>query len=232
MRLLVLFLFLLTAAPASAEVHLDVEALTDFPLDVGARVAVELPYRLRLSTSLGFMPQPYSNTINSFLVDLNVYDAQVGTLITTALSHSFVWRTHLGWRPFASLGLYIDAGYGLVSLGGGLSSQDAVQAGTTARAQASATSSSNELNINSTLHMIDVEIGYGFVFWRHFVVRVALGGAFTVGASTSITSTRAATQNSRAFQTFAAAAADYLNGTYKSYVFSPVATLALGYRFF
>lgn len=52
----ILALALLSPLPARAEtgsIQVGVEALTDFPIQVGGKVWVDLPYRVRLSTSLG-----------------------------------------------------------------------------------------------------------------------------------------------------------------------------------
>src|SRR6266545_1250172 len=56
-------------APAADGWHLSLGAGTDFPVAVGGRVELEAPFRLHLSTSLGFIPGLYVDAINSVVVE-------------------------------------------------------------------------------------------------------------------------------------------------------------------
>src|SRR5437868_4513066 len=89
-----------TAAPQKSDYHLGVEALTDFPIDVGAKVWAEFPYRLRVNTSIGVLPGGYVDVINGILVAADAYTNSDADLIQTALKSSLIWRIHVGWRPF------------------------------------------------------------------------------------------------------------------------------------
>jgi hypothetical protein len=81
--------------------------------------------------------------------------------------------------------------------------------------------------------MIDVEVGWELVFWRHFIVRVALGVAATVAAHTEIEPLFEVQPRAAALvDTLAKEGAAYLDDLYRSYVFPPVFSVALGYRFF
>jgi len=208
--------------------HLQVEALTEVPIDVGARILVEGPARLRLSSGLGVLPSPYVDLINDAVVAFGGYNQQTADLIASSLSSSLVWRTHLGWRPFPRAGFLFDVGYGLVTLGGGVNASDAIAAaaGRNAPAKPGATT----YNVGSTLQMIDADLGWE---WKclgdHLVIEGALGFSGTLAASTSATPQGTAGRFKDAFGT---EAASYLNGLYTSYVFTPVITAAVGYRFF
>ena len=99
---------LLAGAEAAAEEKqgghgwdITVEANTDFPLSVGGRLGVESPWRLRLSTSLGYLPPAYVEVVNDTAVELRAYGRNEADLIENSLKNSLVWRTHVGWRPFA-----------------------------------------------------------------------------------------------------------------------------------
>ena len=208
--------------------HLQVEALTDVPIDVGGRVTVEGPLRLRLSTSLGVLPSPYVDLINDVAVSAGWYNQQTATLISDSLGSSLVWRTHIGWRPFARSGFVFDVGYGLVTLGGSVNTSAAVAAA--AGKNATAKPSAPSYDVTSTLQMIDADLGWEWTFFRdHLVLEASLGFAGTLAASTSAVPQGTAT---RVGDAFGAEAAAYLDSLYTSYIFSPVATVTAGYRFF
>jgi len=153
-------------------------------------------------------------------------------LIRTALQTSLVWRTHLGWRPFPREGFTVMAGYGLVTLGGGASAQELIAGITGAMIPPGSASAMLSYRVRSTLHMVDVELGWEWTFLRdRLVVHAALGFAGTVASQTRITPdyTPRAPQVTASF---AAAGERYLDGLYQSYVFTPVLSVGVGYRFF
>src|SRR5262247_3624560 len=84
--------------------HLGIEAMTDFPLSIGAQVWVEVPYRIRLTMSAGEMPDGYLNTINSIAVAAGAYNQSTADFITELLDRAATWRLQVGWRPFPRRG--------------------------------------------------------------------------------------------------------------------------------
>ena len=131
-RLLAPFLCLLAFAaprPAAAEFKLGLEGVTDFPLDIGARVWAELPLlRIRLALSAGVMPGFYIGIANKIAASAGAYDTNTANLLTSSLSNSLVVRGRVGYRPLAERGLYVDAGYGYIAFGGGNSTSAALMA--------------------------------------------------------------------------------------------------------
>lgn len=211
--------------------HLEAGVATDFPVQLGARVGVEGPGRVRLSTSLGFLPSPYVHAINGVLTGLDAYGDAEADLIANTLSSSLVWRTHVGWRPLEGQGLYVDAGYGLVTLGGGASAAEVV-AGLTGR-DVPAGAGRIDITARSSLHMLDAEVGWRFPVGPSFVAWGALGGAFTLASSASLRPE--ATGNARvdaAVRQIAVDGENRLNDIYTSYVFTPVITVGAAYVFF
>jgi hypothetical protein len=229
-----LVLATLVVAPTASADETDprwrgaVAAGTEFPMSFGLRGQVEAPFRLRLSTTLGVMPGPYVGTINAFLVGINAYDRATADLIRAALSSSLMWRTHLGYRPFRLHGFTVEAGYGLVALGGGASAATLITAMTGQEAPDSA--ENKNYKVGSVLHMLDVELGWEWEIVKHFFVRAALGGAFTVGSSTTI-EPDFQPKAPRLTAAFASAGETYLDTTYTTYVFTPVVSLWAGYAF-
>lgn len=204
-----------------------VAAGTELPVSVGARAHIEAPIRLRLSTAVGVLPGPYVSAINGILVGAGAYDQSTATLIRETLSSSLVWRTHLGYRPFALHGFTVEAGYGLVALGGSASASSVVSAATGSAPPVEATGGKT-FSVASTLHMLDVELGWEWRIVEHLFIRCAIGGAFTLGASTSVTPDYTP-RAPRATESFTSASAAYLDETYTNYVFTPVVSLWSGY---
>ena len=99
--------------------HLGAEVTTDVPAAISGRVSFEMPLRLRLSTSVGVLPEPYVALINEVVVAAGGYDESTAAVVESALASSLVWRSQVGWRPLADWGLYFDAGYSLATLGAG-----------------------------------------------------------------------------------------------------------------
>ncbi len=211
--------------------HLDADLTTDFPVAIGGRVGLELPYRLRLSTSLGYLPSPYVEAINGFLVAIKAFDDATSALVKSALKSSLVWRTHVGIRPFARHGFVIDAGYGLVTLGGSATASELLAATTGQAPPEGDPGSSRNFSLGSTLHMLDVEFGWEWLILERLHLRAALGGAFTVGSSTSIEPDYRP-RAPQATKIYTTASEAYLDNIYTSYVFTPVISVGVGYRFF
>jgi hypothetical protein len=210
--------------------HVSAEAGTDFPIAVALRGAVEFPYRIRASTALGLMPGPYVDAINGVLVAVKAYDDDTARFVKGALQSALVWRTHLGYRPFASLGLYADVGYGLVTLGGGATGAQIVSAATGRTVPMEATTAL-DFDARATLHMLDVEVGWQFLLGEQWIIRPALGGAFTLAANTSLTPNYTPRAPS-AVAAFTNYGATYLHDTLTRYAQVPLISVYGGWRFF
>jgi hypothetical protein len=217
-------------------VHLDLRAQTDFPLSIGGRINAELPGRIQLSTALGVLPGAYVDVINSGIVSAGGYDRFTAYVIRDALRKSLVWRTHLGWRPFEKRGWYFEAGYGLVSLGLAFTPEDALIAalGDDAPGVPDEIDRAFTYDIRTHLHMIDVESGWRWLMaGDRIVLSAALGFAATVDARTEITARHPnVVTDSGPARALAEIGERHLDEIYERYVFTPVGTVALGYRFF
>ncbi len=213
--------------------HLDIEAQTNLPLDVGARISAEFPHRLQLSTSLGGLPGGYVDIVNAAVVSAGGYDESDAEIVRDALQRALVWRTHVGWRITKRRGLYVQAGYGLVTLGGNAAGGDVLSLITGDDLLAG---QGNDLvELHSTLHMVDAEIGWQFLALQgNLSIRTALGFAGTVGARTRA-SVQGGTRPPRvqaALEDAADFVEGYLDDIYTKYVFTPVITVGVGYRIF
>ena len=117
-----------------------------------------------------------------------------------------------------------------MTLGGGASAATLLSAVTGQTVPESSGSGAKNYDIGSSLHMLDVELGWEWTLFKHLFVRTALGGAFTLGSSTTITP-QFTPRAPRISEAFAKIGEAYLNDTYRSYVFTPVASLWVGYAF-
>jgi len=209
---------------------ITVEANTDFPLSVGGRLGVESPWRLRLSTSLGYLPGMYLQAVNDVAVALDVYDRERANLIKQSLKNSLVWRTHLGWRPFPGAGLYVEGGYGLVALGGETNPEDVLAALTGIDPPGGESVLNREYRVRSVLHMLDVELGWRWGLGAGWTARTALGAAFTLDSNTRVEPDFEPEQP-LLVNLFTSFAEGYLDDTFEKYVHLPVLSFSIGYAF-
>ncbi|HEX8435450.1 hypothetical protein [Archangium sp.] len=209
---------------------ITVEANTDFPLSVGGRLGVESPWRLRLSTSLGYLPGAYLQAVNEGAIALDAYDRDRADLIKEALKSSLVWRTHVGWRPFPGAGLYVEGGYGLVALGGETNPETVLVALTGINPPAGEEVLNREYRVRSVLHMLDVEVGWRWGLGAGWTARTALGGAFTLDSNSRV-EPQFEPSNPLLVTAFSRFAEGYLDDTFEQYVHLPVLSFSIGYAF-
>lgn len=209
----------------------DLELLTDVPMQVGGRFGLELPERVRVGLTLGVLPEGYVQLIDAILVGAGAFDAQTGDLIEAALRSSLVVRARVGWHPVADEGFYFDVGYTLATLGGGIGGQTLIAAVTGRDAPEADGLGRLEYDVASTLHMLDLEIGWRFALDERWSLRVALGFAGTVASSTTVAPTYRPLRPEEV-AAFTASAEAYLDDIYTGYVHAPTVSVALGYRLF
>jgi len=201
------------------------EALTEVPIQVGGRVVVETPRRLRAGFSLGYLPGPYVDVINGLLVGSEVYSDETAHLIEVALRNSLLCRLHAGWRPVPDLGSYVELSYTWMGLGGGVSGEDAVARGIGGTPPTSGTGP--EFNLDSSTHMLGVEAGYLWEWEGGLTLRAGMGMLVTVDANF----TAEARGGEVGKEEIERAAKDYLDGVFERWVHPPYIALAAGYRF-
>jgi hypothetical protein len=228
-------LLALIAAPTTARAddwRLGLEALTDVPLEAGGRIWAEAPYGFHLDTSLGVLPAGYVSLLNDVVVAAGGYNRETATVIEGVISSSLVWRIHLGWRPSAEWGFYLALGYGLVSLGGSAEVASLLLAATGEKLPYEPPDASRPYRVASTLHMIDAEIGYMWaVLDDHLTLRLALGFAGTLNSVTTV-EPQFQPVDPAGVKAWTSTGAQYLDGVYTSYLFMPLLSFAVGYRFF
>ena len=227
-----------------------VELLTDAPVQIGLGGLIEGPYRIRLATSLGWMPTPYIQGINAATTALDTgYTEANAELVEATIQNSLVWSTRLGWRPFPQRGFYVHGGYTLIGFGGGATTRALIEGLTGVEAEERQTTrqrSREPLYIDAAarLQLFSLELGWEWAIWRpvetqesnqarSLLLRVALGWSYTFAARAQL---EAQSSGRRPFveeslRRLEAAGEAYLVDLSESYLHPPSLTLALGYRF-
>jgi len=212
-------------------VHVAGEVGTDFPWDVGGRVTLELPGRLRLMAAVGWMPRAYLHVINEGIIGLGGYDRRTADLVEDTLASSLVLRFHGGWRPFPRAGLYLQGGYGIAALGGTASGADVLSMALDVQVP-DWIMEGNDFDVTSGLGLAEVEIGWEGRIWRGLSWRAALGGVWTVSARTEVEPTFDPWLIEPLVDDWCAQAEGELSATLERWVRSPVVTVGLGWRAF
>jgi hypothetical protein len=207
---------------AGTPLHLWVDAATDIPIHVGGRVELEAWHRLRLWTSLGVLPEPYVEMIDYFGQAFGGYDDATSELIVSSLKRSLVWRLHAGWRPFKDAGFTVDLGYTLATLGGDTQTSELLGA---ALGRDVSSEVGTTFDLDATVHLLGVELGYRWPLPAGFSVRASLGFATTVAASTQA---EPSDTNARSLGT-AELLEVYLDDVFTRYVHFPYVGVGVGY---
>ncbi len=224
-------LLVTTALAGDGPVHLGLEAVTDVPWDVGARATLELPGRLRFAGTVGVLPRRYLHIIDEGIIALGGFDRDTADLIEDALSSSLVLRAHLGWRPFPHAGFYLHGGYGLVTLGGGVSGATALSLALDMEIPEWMVEG-YDFSLDSTLHSVELELGWEGALWRDLSWRVGLGGLWTVGANTRVEPLFDPWLAAPLVDAYCDDTEDELDAIYLRWVRAPVLSVGLGWRFF
>ena len=149
----------------SSAPHLRFEMMTDAPIQIGIGVLSEWSKGLRVSSSLGWMPQKYIAGTNTLVTTfVPSYTPETAQLVEDTIQNSLVWRTHLGWRPSLDSGFYTRLGYTLFALGGGSTPQGLVE-GITGESINDPTimtsqNTSSYIDASASLHLISVGVGW------------------------------------------------------------------------
>jgi hypothetical protein len=207
---------------------LGAELRTDFPLDVGGTLWAEGRGRVQLSLGVGWLPGTYVDAIDSTVVAFGGMSRGEADLVRVALRSSAVARAHVGWRPLAEHGLYLDGGYGMVALGGGATTAQLITAVTGAMPPSG--SVDRPYRVYSTLHMLDAEVGWRWRLDAGLTLRAAIGFAGTFAASSDVRPDFMPTDPAKQ-QVYTDLAAKKLDAIYTSYVFTPVFSVASGWEF-
>ncbi len=208
---------------------LDLSATTWVPLSIGPELSVELPGRLLLQAHVGWMPELYSQALTDSLEDAGVYDADIGNLVDGAVRGATTWRLAAGWRPFASAGLELTAGYAHVALDGATNTGELIPLVPPDVADELAAEVGDvSINLDSSIHHFTVAAGWRWLIADHLVIRANLGYLQSFASSSTLEIESRPDLTSLAAPTVESV----LHEQYMRYIKVPVVGLGVGYRFF
>lgn len=234
MATLVALLTCLTAPAArstASDARGTVEVVSDLPLHAGAAFWFGLPSGWIAGTSLGQMPRAYVDLINTASIQLGGMDSETAEVVEHALAESLVWRARTGWQRAGAEAFYAVLGYSLITLGGGAKGESLLRLATENPNDEFTEALSYDLA--STLHLVDIEVGWTWTFDETYTLRVGAGFIATVTSHTTVTPSLAPSGDAgERLKAFTDAVAARLDATYQASVFSPTFSLALGWRLF
>lgn len=224
---------------------LEGSATTDFPLSVGARAIAELKGSgLRLGAGIGYIPEPYLQAINGFIVSVGGYNQETADLIEASLGDSLVWRVDLGWRPSPTSGFYMDLGYRYVTLGGGTTGGTLLNSATGYDLPSFAGAGDTNLyELTTEVHLASLELGWSWAFMDRFNAGLGLGLVSTLDSKTTIDGAfdipdmgglGGADPSSpiNQLKSFESESSDFIDVNMEKYFHSPLISVKLGYSFF
>lgn len=194
---------------------LSLEATTHAPIDMGVQVGLETPQRIRLSGGLGWVPGAYMDLLTGIAVDAS--GSRYGkVLLEQATYDGRTWRIQAGFRPFKSLGLYLDAGYSRLTANGALDLSSSLIA------QVAALGGGYRATTRLDLWLI--ELGYQGELADRLVLGAALGCMGTFNSTTRIVSVNGAPTGD-----LLGTIAGQADTALEKYGFVPTLTLRLGF---
>jgi hypothetical protein len=193
------------------------EGYTRAPVDLGIALGLELPFGLRLSTSLGWVPPAYMGLITSTIAS-TTGDARAEAFLENASYEGRSWSAQVGYRPFSRYGVYVDAGYSKLTLNG---------TGVIASGMAGLAGAEGRYEAHTSIDLWSLVLGYELEPVDRLVLGAGVGALGTLSAHTSATST-----NPRASNALLADAAARFDRGLNSYGVVPTLTLRAGFDFY
>ncbi len=208
------------------------EVGTDVPTQVSATVRLVAPGRVRLFTGVGWLPPGYVQLANQVATQVGDYTVAQADAVAAALQDSLVWQIGAGWQPWADLGLTVDLGYQLLTLGGSATGETLLAIATSQSAPDRDTDQApGEYTLGLTVHRLRLAVGW--TWWLgeagDWSVSAQLGGELTLGNTATVDPTFGGFQVRRA-EAFAARAEASLSDIINTYLHSPTVGVAVGYR--
>ncbi len=207
--------------------RLALELKADLPLFAGGRVGLESPSGLRLTTGLGTQLPGYFDILNEIMEASAGYGSLVADHVAEASEVPLAWRIQVGWRPLPLEGFYFDVGYGVMSMAGSVETEPV--AGNINNPSYQGSLSPQRYSLQSTLHMLAVELGYQWTFGDSMLLRLSLGYVGTVASSTTVGQPFSPYSLSDS-ASVATEVAGQLDELYPKYVHLPTISIGIGYR--
>ncbi|NQZ00388.1 MAG: hypothetical protein HRT45_06925 [Bdellovibrionales bacterium] len=174
---------------------LEIEAGTEAPLMVGARMKVQLPSSLHLRAGLGFVPDFYAQTYGDLSGALGIHGENTGSALSQAMSGSLVFDVRAAYSLDPDGGFYAEAGYMYFAGGSGSVTGDVAE--DALENEYSGIDSSDDIELEGTFHAVTFHLGYMFLLTERISLNVDVGlvkpifGSITMSASSASSSDEA-----------------------------------------
>ncbi len=193
---------------------LSIEAVTHAPVDVGFQAGYQAPFGLRLYGGYGWVPQPFIHAVTNVAASA-IGDPRARSVLSNGDYHGNSWRVQAGLRPFSEIGLYLDAGYSKVTVGGELELADS--------GVRELQSFDGGYRAKLALDMWLVELGYQGQLFERIVLGSGVGVMRTMRSSTTVTPTDGAPTSPAVGEV-----TEEIDRAIESYGLVPTLTLRLG----
>lgn len=195
-------------------------ATTAIPTLIGGQVRIETPGRFLLDVAVG--GNPYADGLGG-LVQSYGGSASAHALVSAIGGSAGVMRLQVGMRPAPGAGLEILAGYTLMY------SSPTITRGTleSVTGQSFAFDGFDGAQLQVAIHAMSAELGWAIVIADHLVLRLGIGGTFTLASTAHL----AVPDAMRASTSVIATTEQQIAESITRYGFVPEARIAVGYRF-
>lgn len=212
----------------------------EVPFGVGGHAVLESPGRIRASTGVGVLQRPYVDALAGALASTLGLGPSVADLVVDAAADSLWWRLGLGLRPWPARGWFIQAGYGVLALGGSVTSGAAIDAAlaeaglstfddTVQGALGAQGYANRRWTTSLVMHRAWFEVGHVWSFAEeHVTLALVFGFSATVGARAGFTPTLGRVYRADEVQRALDDAATLMEGAVRQYFHVPTLSLRLG----
>lgn len=212
--------------------HLDTLIGTDFPIDIGGRLILETPSRVRFLLGLGGMPESFQRAANDVIVAVGGYDAEMAAIVDDTLRAAFVLHTGIGLRPAKNKGFVIDVGYRMIMVTAQNTPSSVLAQVSNVVVPASVQDfAGDQLRLRSYLHQATVRAGWEWLAADRLSIRFDIGGSFTFDTSHSLIS-HGEEEVPQSATEYITEAESQLDVIFRKYGHTPTVGLSFGYRWF
>jgi len=202
---------------------------TTVGVDISAGAQVEMPGRVRLMATVGWVPNGYAWMQGEAYGSVN-NRPRIGDLLQDITKFSWVFSANATWRPMPRRGFFFGAGYALqwATKGGLFAGQ--IEQGTNEMFPLSETADLSLFESSIKINALTGTVGWEWAIGDGFMVRAAVGVVVPVHTSTDL-KPEFIPMNPALVEGFTTAASNALEdaGTWRIF---PVGSLHLGYTFY
>jgi hypothetical protein len=214
---------------------LEAEALTEFPSLLGGGLRVHIPYGFEVAATAGVMPGGYAHVVSGTLRAFDALNQTQAKGINEVFQDSRVLRATVAWQPWTDHGIWFEAGYARMDLGGRATGRDLVEIATGLRPSEMPddmpSDADGKFDLDVTAHRLHLGLGWRWDFPTGLTMRAGFGGDITLGASTRIHA-RFDPEDPELVDAYRRAATREFDHIVTDYVHNPTVLFDVGYRFF